>query len=220
VAAPRREVSVTAAAEELRRGRELTRREGADADHEDGTRHTRQLLIRHGHAASITGPGRRIQQRTRRDCMCGMTENEDRVVSASRRIGAPAERIFELIADPSRQPEWDGNDNLGQAAGGQRVRVVGDVFVMVLSKGTIRENHVVEFEEGRRIAWRPAPPGEQPPGHLWRWTLEPVDETHTLVTHTYDWTELTDVTRLAKARATTADNLHASLDRLAEIATR
>jgi hypothetical protein len=100
------------------------------------------------------------------------------------------------------------------------VRVVGDVFVMVLSKGTIRENHVVEFEEGRRIAWRPAPPGEQPPGHLWRWTLEPVDETHTLVTHTYDWTELTDVTRLAKARATTADNLHASLDRLAEIATR
>jgi uncharacterized protein YndB with AHSA1/START domain len=149
-----------------------------------------------------------------------MTENEDRVVSASRRIGAPAERIFELIADPSRQPEWDGNHNLGQAAGGQRVRVVGDVFVMVLSKGTIRENHVVEFEEGRRIAWRPAPPGEQPPGHLWRWTLEPVDETHTLVTHTYDWTELTDVTRLAKARATTADNLHASLDRLAEIATR
>jgi hypothetical protein len=47
-----------------------------------------------------------------------------------------------------------------------------------------------------------------------------VDETHTLVTHTYDWTELTDVTRLAKARTTTADNLHASLDRLAEIATR
>ena len=147
-----------------------------------------------------------------------MSENEDKVVSASHHIAAPAARIFELIADPSRQPEWDGNDNLGQAADGQRVRSVGDVFVMVLSKGTVRENHVVEFEEGRRIAWRPAPPGEQPPGHLWRWTLEPVDETHTLVTHTYDWSELTDVTRLAKARATTADNLQASLDRLAEVA--
>ena len=46
---------------------------------------------------------------------CPMTE-PDRVVSASRRIAAPAAAIFELIADPARQPEWDGNDNLAQAA--------------------------------------------------------------------------------------------------------
>ena len=147
-----------------------------------------------------------------------MTDSQDKVVSASRQIAAPTGRIFELIADPSRQPEWDGNDNLGHAAIGQRVHAVGDVFTMVLVKGTIRENHVVEFEEGRRIAWRPAPAGERPPGHLWRLTLEPVDETRTLVTHTYDWTELTDETRLARARATTADKLRASLDRLAEVA--
>jgi uncharacterized protein YndB with AHSA1/START domain len=144
-----------------------------------------------------------------------MTDTEVRVVSASRRIAAPAQRIFELIADPSRQPEWDGNDNLGHAPTGQRVRAVGDVFTMVLKKGAVRENHVVEFEEGARIAWRPAPAGERPPGHLWRWTLEPVDETNTVVTHTYDWTELTDETRLPRARATTEVNLCASLDRLA-----
>jgi uncharacterized protein YndB with AHSA1/START domain len=152
--------------------------------------------------------------------MLGMTQSEEKVVTASRLIAAPASRIFELVADPSRQPEWDGNDNLGHAAGGQRVHAVGDVFTMVLVRGAIRENHVVEFEEGRRIAWRPAPAGEQPPGHLWRWVLEPIDETNTLVTHTYDWTELTDVTRLPKARATTADNLRASLDRLADVAAR
>ena len=139
-------------------------------------------------------------------------------MSASRLIAAPAGRIFELIADPSRQPEWDGNDNLGQAAAGLRVHAVGDVFTMVLLSGTVRDNHVVEFDEGRRIAWRPAPPGEQPPGHLWAWTLEPVDDTSTLVTHTYDWTELTDVERFPRARATTADKLLASLDRLAEVA--
>jgi len=147
-----------------------------------------------------------------------MTESASRVVSASRPIAAPASQVFELIADPSRQPEWDGNENLGQAAAGQRVRAVGDVFTMVLRQGTVRENHVVEFEEGRRIAWRPAPPGEEPPGHLWRWTLEPVDEAHTLVTHTYDWTELTDEGRFPRALATTADKLRASLDRLAEVA--
>jgi uncharacterized protein YndB with AHSA1/START domain len=149
-----------------------------------------------------------------------MTDSEVRVVSVSHRIAAPAAEIFELIADPSRQPEWDGNDNLAHAADGQRVRAVGDVFVMVLTKGTIRENHVVEFEEGRRIAWRPAPTGERPPGHVWRWTLEPIDDKHTLVTHTYDWTELTDPDRLRRARATTADKLQASLDRLAEVAGR
>jgi uncharacterized protein YndB with AHSA1/START domain len=150
--------------------------------------------------------------------MLGMTDN-DHVVSASRTIAAPAERIFELIADPSRQPEWDGNDNLGHAPTGQRVRAVGDVFTMIVSGGYARENHVVEFVEGRRIAWRPAPPGETPPGHLWRWQLEPLDEAHTLVTHTYDWTELTDETRFPRARATTSEKLQASLDRLDSLAT-
>jgi uncharacterized protein YndB with AHSA1/START domain len=143
-----------------------------------------------------------------------------RVVSASRKIAAAAERIFELIADPSQQPRWDGNDNLAEAEPGQRVRQVGDVFTMRLTLGSIRENHIVEFEEARRIAWCPSEPGRRPPGHLWRWELEPVDDTHTRVTHTYDWSHLTDQKRLPRARDTTADKLRASLDRLAEIAER
>jgi uncharacterized protein YndB with AHSA1/START domain len=144
-----------------------------------------------------------------------------RVVSASREIAAEAARIFELIAEPSRQPHWDGNDNLAESPAGQRVRAVGDMFTMTLTRtGAIRENHVVEFAEGRRIAWRPAEPGQQPPGHLWRWELEPIDASSTRVTHTYDWTELTDEGRYRRARATTADKLQASLDRLAAIAER
>jgi uncharacterized protein YndB with AHSA1/START domain len=141
-----------------------------------------------------------------------------RVVSASREIAASAHRIFELIADPSRQPQWDGNDNLAQAEPGQRVRGVGDVFIMTLTLGSIRENHVVEFEEDRRIAWRPSESGQRPPGHLWRWELESLDETRTRVTHTYDWSQLTDKNRLPRARRTTPDRLRASIDRLAEIA--
>jgi hypothetical protein len=50
--------------------------------------------------------------------------------------------------------------------------------------------------------------------------LEPVDDARTLVTHTYDWTQLTDEKRMSRARATTADRLQASLDRLAELAER
>jgi uncharacterized protein YndB with AHSA1/START domain len=140
-----------------------------------------------------------------------------RVVSATREMGAGAGEIFELIADPAQQPRFDGNDNLAEAPGGQRIRAVGDVFTMTLTRGSVRENHVVEFEEGRRIAWDPAEPGHGPPGHRWAWTLEPVDDTTTRVTHTYDWTRLTDEGRYQRARATTADKLRASLDRLATL---
>lgn len=141
-----------------------------------------------------------------------------RIVTASREISSEPGRIFELIADPAEQPRWDGNDNLRHADPGQRVRAVGDVFTMRLRRGGIRENTVVEFEEGRLVAWRPNVPGRKPPGHLWRWQLEPLGAGRTLVTHTYDWTELTDRSRFPRARATTVERLAASLDRLAGLA--
>jgi uncharacterized protein YndB with AHSA1/START domain len=149
-------------------------------------------------------------------------ETEARVLSASREIPAGAGTIFELIADPAQQPRWDGNDNLAEAGTGQRVHGVGDVFTMTLTKTSgIRDNRIVEFEEGRLIAWMPGDPGEEPAGHLWRWELEPVDESRTLVTHTYDWTGLpieAPEGRLRRARSTTTDMLRASLDRLAALA--
>ncbi|MEU0874503.1 SRPBCC family protein [Nocardia brasiliensis] len=149
-----------------------------------------------------------------------MTETDDvaQVVRASREVAAQADTIFELIADPAQQPRWDGNENLAEAPTGQRVLAVGDVFTMTLTIGAVRENHVVEFEEGRRIAWRPSEVGQQPPGHLWRWEIEPLDDARTRVTHTYDWSQLTDEKRLVRARATTSDKLLASVDRLAELA--
>lgn len=145
---------------------------------------------------------------------------ENRVVTAQAEVAAPADVIFELIADPARQPEWDGNDNLGHADEGQRVRAVGDDFVMVNANGKVRKNHVREFAEGRLIAWQPGPVDQPSPGHLWRWELEPIDGQHTLVRHTYDWTTLTDERRLERARSTTSSNLMASIQRLKELTER
>lgn len=149
-----------------------------------------------------------------------MTDQDDqpRLVSAMREIAASAGRIFELIADPAEQPRWDANDNLADAAAGQRVRAVGDVFATTLTRGGIRENHVVQFDEGRRIAWRPAEQGKVPPGHLWIWELEAIDTSRTRVTHRYDWSQLADEKRLGRARATNVSMLQASLDRLAALA--
>ena len=148
----------------------------------------------------------------------GLKTKAARVVTASRDIAAPAATIFGLIADPAEQPRWDGNENLRHAEPGQRVRGVGDVFLMRLRRGGIRENTIVEFEEGRLIAWRPNVPGKAQPGHLWRWELEPLDASRTRVTHTYDWSRLTDHSRFPRARATSVARLAASVERLAAIA--
>jgi uncharacterized protein YndB with AHSA1/START domain len=153
----------------------------------------------------------------RAPCFDG-TVSDERIVSATRVVAAPSDRLFELIADPAQQPRWDGNDNLDHAESGQRIRAVGDVFAMHNTSGAVRENHVVEFDEGRLVAWCPAEPGGEPIGHRWRWELEPVDGASTRVTHTYDWTRLTDEKRLEKARSTTTDRLQASVDRLAALA--
>ena len=141
-----------------------------------------------------------------------------KIVSASRVVNAPADAVFELIADPARQPEWDGNGNLAQALAGQRVRAVGDVFEMHTTKGKVRENHVVEFDEGRKIAWLPAGVGEQPAGHLWRWELTPLNADSTQVTHTYDWTNLDDPARFERAKWTTSERLMLSINNLAAVA--
>lgn len=148
-----------------------------------------------------------------------MTHNDEvpRVASASRDMEAASAEIFELIADPSQQPRWDGNDNLAVAESGQRIHAVGAVFTMTTTKGNVRENHVVEFDEDRCIAWKPAEPGQAPIGHLWRWELQPLSTSRSLVTHTYDWTGLTDEKRYPRARATTPERLQASLERLAAL---
>ena len=143
---------------------------------------------------------------------------ESRVVSAEREVSAEAETVFALIADPAQQPRWDGNSNLASAAPGQRVHAVGDVFVMTNVGDRVRENRIVEFTEGRLIAWLPAPVGEPAPGHLWRWEVEPLSEDRVLVRHTYDWSQLTDPSRMERARSTTTESLRASLDRLATLA--
>lgn len=122
--------------------------------------------------------------------------------------------VFEFLADPALQVEFDGNENLAEAEAGQRVHGVGDVFRMKLTNGKVRENHVVEFLEGQLIAWKPSTLGEAPAGHLWRWSLAATEDGGTEVTHTYDWSQLHDEQRIARARSTSSAMLARSVARL------
>jgi len=104
-----------------------------------------------------------------------------REVSVSRIINAPADKIFDVLADPSKHSIIDGSDSVQGAKDSQRL-AMGSKFGMKMKIGfsyTI-SNTVVEFEENRRIAWQHF--GK----HIWRYTLEPVDG-GTKVTETFDW---------------------------------
>lgn len=105
-------------------------------------------------------------------------------VSASRTIAAPAERIFDVLADPSRHHELDGSGSVQSARAGTPTRLtLGARFGMEMKIGIPYRitNEVVELEENRRIAWRHF--GR----HVWRYELEPTDG-GTIVTETFDWT--------------------------------
>ena len=113
-------------------------------------------------------------------------------VSASRLIAADAQRLFDLVADPTMHPVIDGSGSVRNVKGGRRKLALGDRFTANMRIGLpyVITNTVVEYEEGRRIAW--AHFG----GWRWRWEFEPqtsdtgagdTDEAVTRVTETFDW---------------------------------
>lgn len=106
----------------------------------------------------------------------------NRAVSVTRVIPAPAEVIFDILADPSRHPDIDGSGTVVKARGHVPRLSLGARFAMDMKAGIPYRmvNTVVDFEEGRRIAWRHLG------GHTWRYDLEPT-ATGTTVTETFDW---------------------------------
>jgi hypothetical protein len=105
-----------------------------------------------------------------------------RQVSVSRVIAATPEAIFDVLADPTKHSVIDGSDTVKSVKGNPGRLHLGARFSMGMKIGFSYsiKNTVVEFEEGRQIAWRHF--GR----HIWRYTLEPVDA-GTLVTETFDW---------------------------------
>jgi hypothetical protein len=97
-------------------------------------------------------------------------------------IAAPASAVFDVLADPRRHADFDGSGTVQGAATGPDRLALGSRFGMSMRlKVPYRtDNEVVEFEEGRRIAWCHFN------RHRWRFELEPVGDSSTQVTETFD----------------------------------
>jgi len=133
-----------------------------------------------------------------------MTDEKRHVVSGT--VDAPPEAVFALIADPARHCEIDGS-GMCQGSSSEPITGVGQSFMMDMYREGLGKyqtrNDVTAFEPGRRIAWRPSLEVSSPEidgalgditagGQTWSFDLEPTGDGKTRVTHTYDWSTITD----------------------------
>jgi hypothetical protein len=170
-----------------------------------------------------------------------MTE-ESKPVEVSRRIEAPAARIFEILANPQRHMDFDGSDMLRGAVFNRPISGVGDTFTMKmnrLGRDYLMLNRVVEFEPDGRILWEPAPgdlptaggdPSKVgiPAGYRWGYILTPDGDDATVVTEVFGFGSLSEENRQTLLReggewinGTNAvlESMTASLERLEKIST-
>jgi uncharacterized protein YndB with AHSA1/START domain len=144
------------------------------------------------------------------------------VVSVERVIAAPAEKIFDLLADPARHKEIDGSGTVQGVRGqSQRLRL-GAKFGMSMRLGIPygMTSTVIEFEENRRIAWQPRPAypiiGPLLGGRIWRYELEPVAG-GTRVRESWDISQERGKFMVRGAAEQTRQNMARTLERIEEI---
>jgi len=106
------------------------------------------------------------------------------IISRSIVVRAPAQGIFDILANPRRHPDFDGSGSVRVAISGPERLSAGAKFGMSMRLGVPYRvsSQVKEFDEGRLIAW--AHLG----GHRWRYVLEPLTDGSTRVTETFDAT--------------------------------
>ncbi|MER6074506.1 SRPBCC family protein [Streptomyces sp. NPDC001817] len=153
------------------------------------------------------------------------------VVRVSRRIGAPAEDVFRILADPGRHPHLDGSGMLRGVVSGAAVSGVGDVFVMRMYYERYGDyemnNHIVEYEPDRRIGWEPRPGRGHPDatangaawGHRWIFDLAPKGAGATVVTEIFDGSRMPEDKRaeVDGRRAWWQAQMVSTLERLTEL---
>ena len=114
-----------------------------------------------------------------------------------RTIPAPPSAIFAILCDPEGHVSIDSSGML-MSADGAPVTAVGDQFVVHMDREALNDYplgrydvtvKITAFEPDREIAWTILGQLEPPIGHIYGYTLEPIDD-GTLVTSYYDWSSI------------------------------
>lgn len=117
-----------------------------------------------------------------------------------RSIGAEPETIFRVLCDPQGHVAIDSSGMLMDAEG-EPVSAVGDSFVVHMDREALNDYplgrydvtvNITKFVPDREIAWTILGRIRPQIGHVYGYTLEPVDD-GTLVTSYYDWSSIDPV---------------------------
>ena len=146
----------------------------------------------------------------------------DDTITSERTIAAPAQAIFDLIADPARHPDIDGSGTVVASNGSADRLKLGSVFGMAMKLGAkySTKSTIIEFEEGRAIAWQTAPVsrvlGLFVGGRIWRYELEPAGA-GTLVKETWDIRQEKVKALVRPVQPKVKPNMDATLERIASL---
>lgn len=154
-------------------------------------------------------------------------------------INAPAETVFDVLADPSSHAAVDGTGWVRQPVDGKRLTESGQIFRMAMyhddhpNKHYEIANRIEVFDRPRAIAWQPGAEARHIPGRhvtdgdtiefggwIWRYDLGPAGADETEVTLTYDWSRVPPHNRDIEFPPFERRHLDNSLKHLAELAER
>lgn len=121
----------------------------------------------------------------------------DERMEVQRTIPADASTIFRVLCDPHGHVSIDSSGMLLDATG-DPVTAVGDTFVVHMDREALNDYpmgkydvtvSITTFVPDREIAWTILGQIKPQIGHVYGYTLEPVED-GTLVTSYYDWSEI------------------------------
>jgi hypothetical protein len=153
-------------------------------------------------------------------------------VAVSRTIDAPAGVLFAILTHSANHAAIDGSAMVREAPSDTVLSGVGDVFTMRMHNDEMgdyeMDNHVVEYEVDRRVAWEPVLRGASRPEdqseigvrahHRWTFDLDATGPDSTLVTETFDCTRSPEWLRKAvRGGERWVDSMSLTLEKLEQL---
>ena len=152
----------------------------------------------------------------------------DESLSATAIIGASAEVVFGVLADPAKHVAIDGTGWVREPLDSEPLTAAGQVFRMTMYHPNHPDgiyhtaNRVQVFDPPNAIAWETGQDtddgGLSFGGWVWRYDLTPAGPSETKVTLSYDWSAVPDaIRRHIGFPPFPAEHLDNSLAHLAEL---
>jgi hypothetical protein len=122
-------------------------------------------------------------------------------VSATCIIPASASQIFSIVSSPHGHVQIDGSGMLTSSESEHHLTKVGDVFEIEMDREPLGDvplgrytvvNTVTALIPSKLIEWNVTFKGVEPIGHVYGFTLVPVEDSVTDVTNYCDWSNITE----------------------------